>query len=221
MPKQVKPKLPWRASLLSVGASVTAEQQAALRVLAQEIAPEAADSLTHEVVKHVTDYRLFRRYDSAERGEQNADAAPSAAQVCASIMALDAALGVVRDCLRDLDQQSKMELQFAAGGVAKYADDVNALRQLHTHVKAAIKNLPVSSGRPGRNSLVHFAQMLADTFAQTTGIPFSVGRGASTIESFNRPAYWVARVISIVEPDISASALRTAFKRINKINVLQ
>ena len=98
-------------------------------------------------------------------------------------------------------------------------DDQNALDRMVDRTAVALHLLPPAGGAQPLHSLRWVVRELATFHTGITGDSFSVGRERDAIDTLNCPAHWVARVVKIIDPDVSDANLRTAFRQ--DFNTLQ
>ena len=98
-------------------------------------------------------------------------------------------------------------------------DDQNALDRMVDRAAVALHLLPPAGGARPLHSLRWVVRELATIHTGITGDSFSVGRERDTVDTLNAPAHWVARVVKIIDPDVTDANLRTAFRQ--DFNTLQ
>ena len=91
-------------------------------------------------------------------------------------------------------------------------DDQNTLYRMFDRAAVALRLLPRAGGALPLHSLRWVVRELATIYTETTGRSFSVGHERGTIDALNEPAHWVARVVKIIDPDVTDANLRTTFR---------
>ncbi len=139
-----------------------------------------------------------------------------------AILSLDAASREVldlayRSALFDGTDPKRPRYPLAERGLLE--DDQNALDRMVDRAAVALHLLPPAGGARPLHSLRWVVRELATIHTGITGDSFSVGRERDTVDTLNPPAHWVARVVKIIDPDVTDANLRTAFRQ--DFNTLQ
>lgn len=240
MPRKApSPRRGWNPPGLSGSDALTQDERAALSEITRELKPPESRSpgLADELAHVAITYHLMRQQDAgADGGGPRAPQAPTPAEqrrtleklredlsrAWENILSLDAASRKVLDLAYRsalFDGTDRRKPRYPLAELGQLEDDQRALDRMVDRAAVALHLLPSPGGRRPLHSLRWVVRKLATIHAGITGDPFSVGGARDDVEELNAPAYWVARVVKIIDPTVTDANLWTAFRQ--DFNTLQ
>lgn len=239
MLRKTRPRRGWNPPGLSGSDALTQGERAALSKIARELKPPESRSagLADKLANVAITYRLMRQQDAKAGGEQPwKPQAPTTAEqrqalehllkdlsrAWEGILSLDAASREVlelayRSALFDGTDPRRPRYPLAEPG--HFEDDQRALDRMVDRAAVALHLLPSPGGRRPLHSLRWAVWELATIYTEIEGGSFSVGGARDNVEELNAPAYWVARLVKIIDPAVTDANLWTAFRQ--DFNTLQ
>ena len=228
---------PRRISGLSGRHALSKRERVALSKMARKLKPPASRlaGLADKLVKVAITYRLMRQQDTgrgggkawAPQGLTIADQrrelkrlGKSLARVSENILSLDTPLLELLDHAyhsepTDVDFPNRPHNPTPYLG--EFEDDQHTLvRELDrmavwTNI-ALYQLLPPVGGRPPLKSLRWAVGKLKSAYTGIKDSKFSVGGERGDVGTLNAPAYWVVRVVKIIDPTVTDANIKTAFR---------
>ena len=238
MAQKAHPRRGWHPPGLSGSDALTEAERADLSELAREIDPESKSTKLADILAHVAiAYRLMRQQDAGAGGERPwTPQAPTTAEQRRALERLQEDLFGAWNNILLLDAESRKVLDLAYRSAlfdgtdpkrpryplpepGQLEDDQRALGRMVDRAAVALHLLPPAGGRRPLDSLRWFVLELATIHTRITDDSFAVGGERGTVDTLNPPAYWVARVVKIIDPDVTDANLMTAFRQ--DFNTLQ